>query len=232
MTSLADQVLALHNGIQEVFILEDRGGDNVVVCEATRSGMTVLADSMDRAAKHGVFGPIVVFGAAGQFSGMQTKLVGVAYEKAGLVFAPFDDNKSLALSTSPETLYEVMKSTSEALLRLKELARETHRKTGAIVSAGQAEESARFFLVGKLRASARIRVDEVTYRAADQRWGVFGSCQSRLWSYPRRFQVEVDSSDGSVKRFAYSSSSRLLVVEVACLIVAGLLTLMFYVFWR
>ena len=121
---------------------------------------------------HGVFAPMIILGAASQFSGMQTKLVGVAYEKAGLVFAPFDDNKSLALSTVPESLHEVMKTTCESLLRLKELARETHRKTGAIVSAGQAEESARFFLAGKLRASARIRVDEVTYRAADQRWGV------------------------------------------------------------
>ena len=42
--SLADQVLALHSDIQEAFVLEDRGSEHVVVGEASRSGMTMLAD--------------------------------------------------------------------------------------------------------------------------------------------------------------------------------------------
>jgi len=67
--SLADHVLALHNGINEVFILEDRGGDHVVMAEAARNGLTLLADSMDRAAKHGFLAPMIILGAASQCMG-------------------------------------------------------------------------------------------------------------------------------------------------------------------
>jgi len=232
MMSLADQVLALHRDIQEVFILEDRGGEHVVIAEASRSSMRVLADCMDTAAKRGIFAPMMILGAAGQFSGMPTRLVGLGYDNVGIVFAPIDETRSLALSTGANSLHEVMRVTSEALPRLRELAMEDREKIRAITSAVQAEESARGLLAAKLPVTARIRVDEVAFRAADQRWEVYGSCQSQPWTLSRKFEVEVDSSDGSIKEFSYSSSSRLLLVEFVCLLAAGLLALGMLLFWR
>jgi len=175
---------------------------------------------------------MIIIGAAGQFSGKPTKLVGLEYENLGLVFAPFDETRSLALSTGAKCLHEVMQVTSEALPRLKELALEAPKKVSVVTSAVQAEECARGLLAGKLPPSARIRVNEVAFRAADQRWEVHGSCQSQPWTISRRFQVEVDSSDGSIKKFSYASSTRLLGLGFVCLVAAGFLALALFLFWR
>ena len=119
--TLADRVLALHKDIHEVFIIEDRAGNQVAVGEASRKGFTLLADSMNVASKHGLLAPMIILGSASQFcGGQQSRLVGIEYEKAGLVLAPFNENKLLALSTKPESLRDVMQTISEALPQLKE----------------------------------------------------------------------------------------------------------------
>jgi hypothetical protein len=230
---LADHILTLHKDIHEVFILEEREGSYVVVGEASRKGLTLLAERLKLASDRGVSVPLIILGSATQFGGQEISLVGMEYEKVGLVLVRFDENRLLAFSTTPESLPDVMDATRAALPQLKQRAREIPTAVGAVTSAAQAENSARSFLAGRFaRASAWILVDEVSYRRLDERWEVHGSYRSRIWSLSRRFQVEVDANDGSIKGFTCFPSSFLFLAGITCLSAAGLLAfLVFLIFF-
>lgn len=120
---LADHILTLHKDIHEVFILEEREGSSVVVGAASRKGVTLLADRIKLSSDQGVLAPLIIFGSATQFGGQETSLVGIQYEKAGLVLVQFNENRLLALSTTPESLPDVMDATRAGLPQLKERAR-------------------------------------------------------------------------------------------------------------
>ena len=234
--ALADHVLALHKDIHEVLILEDKAGECVVVGEASREGVTLLANNMNIANKQRLLAPMVILGSANQFGGQQSKLVGIEYEKAGLVLAPLNENKLLALSTKAESLRDVWQAISAALPQLKQHAHEIPIALEAVTSAAEAENRARYFLTERFpRDSSRIMVGEVSYRTADERWEVYGSFRSRIWGMPRKFLVEMDAKDGSVKRFATvplpppsSAPSLYVLAAIACVAAAGLFALMLF----
>ena len=234
--ALADRVLALHKDIHEVLILEDRAGDHFVIGEASRKGVTLLADNINTANQEGLLAPVIILGSASQFGGQQSKLVGVEYEVAGLILAPLDENKLLALSTKTESLGDVWQIISAALPQLRGLARETSAVSGGVTSTAMAEDRARYFLSGRYpRESTQVIIDEVSYRRGDQQWEVHGSVRSRIWNLPRRFLIEVDANDGFVKRYASSSTSTLLaLVATTCLVGASLLALILLLtgFWK
>ena len=225
--ALADRVLALHKDIHEVLILEDRSGDHFVIGEASRKGVTLLADNINSANQEGLLAPVIILGSASQFGGQQSKLVGIEYEAGGLIFAPLDDNKLLAVSTKSESLGDVWQIISAALPQLSDLARGTSGISGGVTSTAEAESRARYFLAGRYpNKSTQFVIDEVSYRRGDQQWEVHGTVRSRIWNLPRRFLVEVDGTDGFVKRYVSSSTSTVLaLVATACLIAASLLAL-------
>jgi hypothetical protein len=232
--ALADHVLVLHKDISEVIILEDRAGEYVVVDEASRKGVSLLADNPSIVGKQPLLAPAVILGTASQFVGQPSKLVGIECEEVGLVLAPLNEYKLLALSTRTESLCDVWHTISEALPQLKERVRETPATSGAVVSTAEAESRTRLFLAGRFPNelppfSPRIMVDEVAYRRFDQQWEVYGSFRPRLLSLPRRFQLEVDANDGFVKRFVcFSASSILVLAATACLVAASLLALVLF----
>jgi hypothetical protein len=223
----ADEVLALHQDIHEVFILEERSGEQMIVGDASRKGVTLLADSIKSSRNTGMLAPMIILGSAGQFVGQQSRVVGIEYEKGGVVFVPFGEDMVLALSTKVDSLSDVMRTITAALPRLKERAYEIPMEAGAVTSAAHAESEARRFLAGRFPdGSAPILVNEVSYRSLDQRWEVHGSYKPRIWGQSKRFQVEVDAADGFVKKFTYSSSSFLLIVEIVGVVAAALLALL------
>jgi hypothetical protein len=238
--ALADHVLALHKDIHEVLILEDKAGEYVVVGEASREGITLLADNMNVANRQRLLAPMIILGSASQLGGQQSKLVGIEYEKAGLVLVPFNENKLLALSTRAESLRDVWQTVSAALPELKQRSHEIPMAFGAVTSTVEAESRARYFIGERFpRDSSRIVVGEVSYREADQQWQVYGSFRSRFWSLSRKFLVEIDAKDGSVKRFVivpppppssshFSTSSLYAVAATACIVAASALTLMLF----
>jgi len=243
--ALADHVLALHKDIHEVLILEDREGNHVVVGEASRKGVTLLADSMNVPSKKGLLAPMIILGSANQFGGQQSKLVGIEYEEAGLVLAPLSESRLLAISTKPESLRDVWETVSAALPQLEQHALEIPTAPGGVTSAAEAENRARYFLTERYpRYSSRIMVSEVSYRRVDEQWEVHGSFRSGIWSRSRRFLVEVDARDGSVKRFIvvpppplsspyFSTPSPYVLAATACVIAASLLALMLFAgFWK
>ena len=228
----ADQILSLHRDIHEVYIIEERVGSYVIVDEASKPGVTLLEDRILPASRHGLLAPIVLLGTATQFGGQRSKLIGIEYENAGLVLASLTNNKLLLVSTKLESLNDSMHAISVALPQLEESAQETPITIGAVTSAAQAENGARLFLNEKFpHGSSRVLIHEVSYRGRGSRWDVQGSHRPRFWNVPRKFGVEIDANDGSVKGFTYSysytsSSSLLLFVELACILGAALLAIL------
>jgi hypothetical protein len=240
--ALADHVLALHKDIDEVLVLEDKGGEYVVVGEASREGVTFLADNVNIASKQRLLAPMIILGSANQLGGQQSKLLGIEYETASLLFVPLDEDKLLALSTKSESIQDVWQAIRSALPELQQRSHEVPVAVGAITSTLQAEARARYFITERFpRESSRIVVGEVSFREADQQWQVYGSFRARFWSISRKFLVEIDARDGLVKRFVIvpppppepssshlSTSSLYLIVATACVIVAGALAVVLF----
>lgn len=227
--SFANDVLALHKDIHEVFIIEDREGTHVVVGEASRErGMKVLADGINAATQHGLLMPMIILGSATQFGGGQSKLVGIEYTRTGVVLAPLNEDRVLAVSTKVESLHEVMRIVSANLPRL-ERARDTPKAFtfGAVTTASEAEDHTRSFLFSRMRGTVRIMIEAISFRSVDHRWEVYGSFRSRRWGLSKRFHVELEANDGSVKEFASSSSSfALVLLGLGCFAAAGLIALL------
>ncbi|MGA2783791.1 MAG: hypothetical protein ABSF09_03730 [Candidatus Bathyarchaeia archaeon] len=219
---LARSVLALHEGIREVFVLEEEAGEYVVVEEATRGGVSLLSESLHVVRKHAHLIPAVILGGAAQFTGdpSSLKLMGILYQKGGVIFTHLGEKKLLALSTSPESLYSVMEKVNGSLPGLLEW--ESGERAPVVKSAAEAEDIARSYLASRLRGS--IFVDDISYCEADHRWMVCGSYRPSRWAYSKRFQVELDADTGSVKRFASTSPARrhaildFFLAELACLL--------------
>jgi hypothetical protein len=242
--ALADHVLALHKDIDEVLVLEEKAGEYVVVGEASREGVTLLADNMNIASKPRLLAPMIILGSANQLGGQQSKLVGIEYPTASLLFVPLDEDKLLALSTKSESIQDVWQTIRSALPELQQRSHEVPVAFGAVTSTAEAEARARHFITERFpRESSRIVVGEVSFREPDQQWQVYGSFRARFWSLSRKFLVEIDARDGSVKRFVIvpppppqassmsshlSSSSLYLIVATACVVVAGALAVMLF----
>lgn len=203
--ALARKVLALHDGIREVFVLEHTSGQYAVAEEATRNA-SILSESLNEVRKHAQLIPVAILGGAAQFTGDpdSLKLVGILYQSGGVIFTHLGEKKLLALSTSPESLYSVMEKVNKTLPRLLEL----ERGEGAIgvKSAAEAENIARSYLTSRMHGS--ILVDEIAYHETDHRWMVHGSYRPSSWGWSKRFQVELDAGKGSVMRFVSTSPVR------------------------
>jgi hypothetical protein len=234
---LARSVLALHEGIREVFVLEEGAGQYVVVEEATRGGLSLLSESLHEVRKHAHLIPALILGGAAQFTGDSNglKLMGILYQNGGVIFTRLGEKKILALSTSPESLYSVMEKVNGSLPGL--LERESGERAPVVKSAAEADDIARSYLASRLRGS--IFVDDVSYREADHQWRVWGSYRSSRWAYSKRFQVELDADTGSVLRFASTSPAHrhwvldLFLAELACLLAILLAVLVLqHSLWR
>jgi hypothetical protein len=220
--SLARSVLALHDGIREVFILEAKPGQYAVVDSAIGDGgASILSESIHGTRKHAQLVPAVILGGAAQFAGdpESLQLVAISYRKSGVILANLTEQRFLAISTSPEALYGAMVEVEKGLPRLVEL--ETHEKTGSVNSATEAESIARSYLVERLHAP--IFVDEVSYHRVEHRWKILGSYRSSRWTFSKRFQVELNADNGVVMRYFFTSRDRrygfyLFFVEMACLL--------------
>jgi hypothetical protein len=234
---LADDVLALHDGIREVLILEERSGQRVIVEEAARNGTSqLLSTRLEEVSGSVPLAPNIILGAAEQFGGEPgaLKLVGMLYKKNGMILCSLTESRLLAVSTTPESFHSVMEVMNKSLPRLKEES-SLRLKEGAVRSAAVAEDIARFFLEGKIHGPVFVSIDDVANRGINRRWEVQGSFRSPRSITSKRFQIEIDGENGSVMRFSSTSSiAKLFLVELAALIgAAGLLLWMLFInFWK
>ncbi len=220
--SLTEHVLALHEGIAEALILEERAGRLVVLEEAARGNATTLSNLIDETTESAALRPAVILGAATQFSKTpgSLSLVGILYRDAGIILTYFGENKLLAISTETSSFPSTMQLVNDALPSLiKQL--ETGNKTlGAVKSATEAGEIARAY-VANARKSSRISLDEIRYHAANHRWEVHGTYRSSPVTPSKGFQVELDGDEGAILGFRSApSSSTLFALEVVALLAA------------
>jgi hypothetical protein len=207
---LTERVLALHDGICEAFLLEERAGLFVVAEEATRDKAAILTNSINEMTRNGTLAPAVILGAATQFSKTPSslRLVGILYGDVGIMFAYVNENKLLAISTEPSSFSNAMQLVNDALPGLiKEIGRKT---LGAVKSVVDAGEIARAY-VAKTSSSSRVFINEITYRAANHRWEVHGLYRSSRVTPSKEFQLEVDGDDGAIMSFWSSLPSSLLL---------------------
>jgi len=223
---LAESILVLHPDILEVYIIEERDGQNVVKDEASKSGASLLADGMNQMGINAPLSPSIILGAAGQIlqESKPTRLVGILYAGGGVVMSRIDESTVFVVSTTPSSLFDVMRKIAESLPRITE-----SRGTGNVVnSAGEAEERAIAFLTKKppQRSYSNVYVDEVIYESSDQLWSIRGWVQARVRR--KRFVMSIAARDGAILRFSSASSialDYLLILEAASIAVtAALLT--------
>lgn len=205
---LTEEILALHEGIREVLVLEERAGMFIVTEKAGKDDPQRSLDDLDGPVNNGPLAPAVILGAAAQFakSPGALELVGILYNNEGVMLRYLDESKLLEICTDPPSLYDAMRIVNESLPKLVK-EHEIGSKPGvAIKSATEAEEIARSFVV-KTRKSTNVSINGITHRAADNKWEIQGLYRSSRLSRVKQFQIELDAEDGSVISFLSKSSS-------------------------
>lgn len=223
---LTEEVLALHDGIRDVFILEEKGGQFVVAEEASRNTTARLSNFINES-RNATLAPALILGAASQLSKTpgSLELVGILYNDVGIMFAYVSEDKLLAISTEPSTFSSAMQLVSEALPDLIKESQFGRKVLGAVKSVEDAGEIAQTYVMRTTRAS-RVLISEINYRAANHKWEVHGSYRGSRITPSREFQLEVDSEDGAIMSFGSPSrpSRAALVSEVVAMVAAlGLL---------
>jgi hypothetical protein len=116
---LAERILALHEDIFEVYIIEESDGQPTIVDEASKSGISVMGDWMNQPGRGSPLGPIVVLGAAAQIiRDRPTKLITIVYGEEVVVLVPIEERRLVALSTSYDSLFSVTRTVTQQLPRM------------------------------------------------------------------------------------------------------------------
>jgi hypothetical protein len=219
---LAESILAVHEEILEVYILEEKDGRHIITDEASKSGATLLAGVMEQTGRNAPLSPTIILGAAGQMlRDRPTKLVGILYAGGAIILSPVNEGSLAMLSTSSSSLFSVMQRLSELLPKI---LKQSSGQLNVVNSAGEAEDLVTAFLSKRVGGSAaRVHVDDVSYQSVGGFWKVAGLLQSRGWQ-KESFHAEVNAQDGSIVK--YSSSTHygsLFFLEVGCLVAAACL---------
>lgn len=148
MRGLAEQILALHVGIREVLILEERGSHFIVTEEATSKGAANATGMVNQLTADAMLAPQLILGAAGRFSKTpeSLRLVGLLYDQEGILFTYLNEDRLLAITTEPAGFSEVMQTVNDALPDLVKQLDVGARTMGAVKSVVDAGEIARTYV--------------------------------------------------------------------------------------
>jgi hypothetical protein len=192
--SLANDILAIHEGVIEAFIVEERSGEHAVIDHATKDN-SVHPITLN--AKHDqLVLPELILGVAAQFRRglFPPKVVGVSYGDIGVLFCHLTDKQVLVVTAYSENLSRVMELTEEYVQRFAETGRDV--SSNRIKSATEAEAVVQQYLANRREsAGAYISVDDVAYAEFGNRWVVNGSFGTK------RYSVEVEARTGSIMKF-------------------------------
>jgi hypothetical protein len=201
---LAEDVLALHDAIQHVLVVENRAGDMHVVDQAGRSP-SPFSENMNGPAKDSTVAPAMILGAASQFGTVwrygQLRLVGMLYAELGALCAPIDDNSYLMVTTPSEETLTVMNSLQDNLPNLLQ-TRTPAREKLAIISATDVDAAIRsFFANTKLCDPNQVRMERADLNAERTSWQVAGSYRPPHAIRFKRYSIELDARTGAVTKF-------------------------------
>jgi hypothetical protein len=195
---LADEVLALHEAIQHVLLVENRAGEMHIVGQAGRNNSSFM-EGMTEAEKDSILGAASQVGKIWRYG--ELRLVGMLYTQLASLCAPVDEDTYLMVTTTNENLSAVMNSVQQALPNLirKQIA---PTQTLAISSAVEVDQAVRsFFANTRLCEPNLVRMDHAILNPSDQRWQVAGSYRPSHAIRSKHYQIELDARTGAVTKF-------------------------------
>jgi len=139
--TLTQDILALHHGIDEAFILEERAGRFAVVEKAARGYAEGLSNIINNTTESSSLGLWLITGAAAQFRKTQGPLglVGILYGDLGLILMNISEDRVLAVSTEPSSLGDAMILMDDqlpGLMKKSEIPAKNLRAVKSVVGAG------------------------------------------------------------------------------------------------
>lgn len=209
--TLTQDVLALHQGIGEALILEERAGRFAVVEQAARDNAKKLSNIMDETTESASLGLWLITGAAAQFRKTQgsPRLVGILYGDLGLILMNIGEDKLLAVSTKTSSLGEAMILVSDQLPGLVKKSEAAAKNPSAVKSVVQAGRIARDYITS-VSKSSRVSISEISYHSPSSRWKVRGTYLPFFVARSTHFELEMDETEGAILSFRATSSSSLL----------------------
>ncbi len=217
--TLTQEVLALHQGIDEAYILEERAGRLTVIQEAARDQANTLSIIIDETTESTALGPALIMGAATQFRKTQgsLRLVGILYMDLGIILAHFGENKLLAISTETSSLGDAMKLLNEQLPSLIRKSETVTKNFGAVRSVVEAGSIARDYITS-VSKSSRVSINEISYHSGNSRWVVRGTYRSFPIAPSSHFEVEIEDAEGAILSFRSKSSQSILGLWLVALL--------------
>lgn len=209
--TLTQDILALHQGIDEAFILEERAGRFAVVEKAARDNAEKLSNIIDQTTESTSLGLWLITGAAAQFRKTQgpLRLVGILYGDLGLILTNISEDKLLAVSTETSSLGDAMILVSDQLPGLMKKSEAAAKNLIAVKSVVEAGRIARDY-ISSVSKSSRVSINEISYHSGSSRWKVRGRYLPFLVARSTHFELEMDDAEGAILSFRATSSSSLL----------------------
>ena len=202
---LADEVLALHGGIRDVMIVENRAGELRVVDQARRSGHPLMDAVNEHERDTIVVAPTMILGAASQVGNVhnagELRLVGMLYEQRGVLCAPINADSYLMVTTANEKFLEVMNALQRSLPSIIE-KRYFPSEQLAINSAIDADQAVRsFFANTKLCEPNNVQLEDAILNTNEHSWQISGSYRPTHAIRTKRYYIELDAKTGAVTKF-------------------------------
>lgn len=201
---LAEEVLALHDAIQDVLIVENQAGEMHVLERAGRQD-TPFPEIIDGPGKDSIIAPAMILGAASQVGKVrgsgQLRLVGMLYAQLGALFVPIEEDSYLMVTTSNENLLDVMKALQDALPKIR-LNRYSASEDLVIESALQVDQAVRsFFANTRLSEPNQVHMDHANLNNNGLSWQVAGSYRPAHAIRSKRYRIELDARTGAITKF-------------------------------
>ena len=170
--TLTQDILALHHGIDEAFILEERGGRFTVIEKAAKGYAEGLSNIINETTESSSLGLWLITGAAAQFRKTQGPLglVGILYGDLGLILMNISEDRLLAVSTETSSLGDAMILMDDQLPGLMKKSEIPAKNLRAVKSVVRAEGVAPAKLAGmRQRFMAEFQGEAARFRISVQR---------------------------------------------------------------
>jgi hypothetical protein len=202
---LAEEVLALHDAIREVMIIENQAGELRVIDQVGKDNHSILDAVSEHEKDTAIVAPTMILGAASRLGNVQKsgelRLVGLLYEQQGALCVPINADSYLLVTTANESFLEVMNALQRFLPSLTRQRFYTSEPL-AINSAIDADQAVRtFFANTKLCEANSVHMEDAILNSNARRWQVSGSYRPTHAVRAKRYYIELDAKTGAVTKF-------------------------------
>jgi len=202
---LASEVLALHPGIRDTMLVENRAGELQVTDQAARNGSLPFDAVSEHERETIVLTPSMILGAASRLGDLEKigrlRLVGLLYEQRSSVCVPISESSYLMVTTPNESLQDVMKALQDGLpnlIRKQNFGPESL----IIISAIEADQAVQsFFTKTKLCEPNNVHLEDAILNTSEHSWQISGTYRPAHAVRSRHYNIELDARTGAVTKF-------------------------------